>query len=382
MRIGIDASLASLRGTGTGRYAAHLLSRLIELDRGNEYVLYLRRRDVGDNPLLDVHAPHVRVRMTDAPSTLARLHVNLPIRLRRDRVELYHSLGFFLPALWFGKAIVTIHDIHPVLFPRHWNHPGNRISYLALRAHIPFAVRRAARILVPSEYTRGTIIRRFGIPPERITVTPYAADPFFFAPAARAETETMQRRFGSGDFFLHVGALSPLKNVSGLVEAFARFRQRPGRAPVRLILIGAPTGDFVERSLRPQIRRLGLTDAVMLASHVDEPTLRALYRRAIALVFPSFAEGFGFPALEAMASETAVVISRIGALCEVAGEAALGVDPHDPGALAGAMERLVTEPELRRTLIARGRVRAASFSWERTARQTLEAYEQVAAGGA
>ena len=205
MRIGIDASLASMLGTGTGRYAAHLVSRLIELDQENEYVLYVRRRDVGANSLLDVRAPHVRVRMTDAPFTLARLHVNLPFWLARDQIDLYHSLGFFLPGLWFGRAIVTIQDIHPVLFPRHWNRPGTRSSYLALRAHIPLALRRAARIVVPSEYTRRTITHRFGIPPARIAVTPLAADPFFFVPPAREELEVMERRFGSGAFFLYVG---------------------------------------------------------------------------------------------------------------------------------------------------------------------------------
>ena len=233
-----------MRGTGTGRYAAHLLSRLIELDRHNEYVLYFRQRDVGENPLLHVSAPHVRVRVTDTPSTLARLHFNLPVWLRRDRVELYHSLGFFLPGFWFGKAIVTIHDIHPVLFPKYWNKPGTRISHFALRAHIPLALKRAARILTLSEYTRSTICQRFGIPASRIVVTPAAADPFFFASPPAEEIETMRRRFGSGEFFLYVGSLSPLKNVMGLVEAFARLRQHTTGRPIRLVLVGKPAGAY------------------------------------------------------------------------------------------------------------------------------------------
>ena len=377
MRIGIDASLASTHGTGTGRYAARLVSRLIELDQENEYVLYVRRRDVGANPLLDVRAPHVRVRMTDAPSTLARLHVNLPFWLARDRIDLYHSLGFFLPGLWFGRAIVTIQDIHPVLFPRQWNRPGTRISYLALRAHIPLALRRAARIVVPSEYTRQTITHRFGISPARIAVTPLAADPFFFVPPAREELEVMERRFGSGAFFLYVGALSPLKNLRQLVEAFARFRRRVPGEPVRLFLIGMPAGHHWEDSLVPLIRHLDLAGAIVRASYVEEPMLRALYGRAIGVVLPSLAEGFGLPVLEAMACGTPVVISGAAALCEVAGEAALRVDPGDPDELSLAMERLVVEQELRSTLISRGRTRTASFSWERTARETLAVYEQA-----
>ena len=377
MRIGIDASLASMLGTGTGRYATRLVSRLIELDQDNEYVLYVRRRDVGTNPLLDVRAPHVRVRMTDAPSTLARLHVNLPWWLARDGIELYHSLGFFLPGLWFGRAIVMIQDIHPVLFPRQWNRPGTRISYLALRAHIPFALRRAARIVVPSEYTRRTITDRFGISPARIAVTPLAADPFFFAPPTPEEREAMARRFGSGPFFLYVGALAPLKNLQQLVEAFARVRRRTAGAATRLLLIGQPAGGHWDDALAPLIRRLDLGGAIVRASYVEEPTLRALYGRAVGVILPSLAEGFGLPVLEAMACGTPVVISRTAALCEVAADAALRVDLGDPDALALAMERLVVEPELRSTLISRGRTRAASFSWERTARQTLAAYEQA-----
>jgi glycosyltransferase involved in cell wall biosynthesis len=377
MRIGIDASLSSLRGTGTGRYAAQLIPRLIDLDRHNEYVLYFRRRDVPDNPLLHVRAPNVRVRVTDAPTTLARLHVNLSAWLRWDRVDLYHSLGFFLPALWFGKAVVTIHDIHPVMFPEYWNRPGTRRSYLALRAHIPISLRRAARILTPTEYTRRTICQRFGIPAERIVVTPEAADPCFFAPSSDAEIQAVERRFGAGEFFLYVGALSPLKNLEGLVDAFARLRRRPSGRPLRLVLVGAPAGRYHDLALRPLIERLGVADAITHARYVDDTTLRALYRRAVALILPSFVEGFGLPVLEAMASGTAVVISRTPALCEVADEAALSVDPREPDALAAAMERLLTEPELRRSLIAAGRTRASSFSWDRTARRTLEVYAGV-----
>jgi len=376
VRIGIDASLASLRGTGTGRYAMQLLSRLIELDRTNEYVLYFNRRDVRDNPLLHARAPHVRVRVTEAPLTLARLHFNLSAWLVQDRVELFHSLGFFLPGLWFGKAVVTIHDLHPVLFPQYWNRPGTRISYLALRAHIPLSLKRAARILVPSEYTRQTICQRFGVPPDRIVVTHEAADPVFFAPPVRAEVEAMERRFGAGDFFLYVGSLSPVKNLTGLVEAFARLRRRAPR-PIRLVMAGRPTGRYWEGTLRPLIQRLDLADAIEVEGHCDDSMLRPLYGRAVALILPSFAEGFGLPVLEAMASGTAVVISRAAALCEVAGEAALRVDAHDPEDLARAMERVLTEPELRRSLVASGRTRASSFSWERTARQTIEAYTQA-----
>ncbi len=377
MRIGLDASLAASRGSGSGSYAAHLVRHLVALDTENEYRLYFRRRDAGENPLFPLQAPHLRGRVTDAPLALWRLHLNLAARLLQDRVDLYHSLGFFLPWLWRGRAVVTIHDLHPVLFPQHWWWPGTRTSYLALRVHIPVSVRRASRILAPSEYTKQTICRRFGVSPEKIVVTPYGVDPFFFAPPAEGELRAVEQRFGPEGFFLFVGVLSPLKNLTGLVEAFARLRGRLKRPCLPLLVVGKPAGRYWERALLPVIRRLNLSEAIVLTGYLDDAMLRALYRRAVALILPSFAEGFGLPVLEAMACGTPVVASRASALPEVAGDAALYVDPHDPEELSLAMERLATDDALCQELSSRGPSRASSFTWERTARQTLDAYRRA-----
>jgi glycosyltransferase involved in cell wall biosynthesis len=372
MRIGMDVSVAALRGSGTARYAHHLVRRLVDGDRENEYVLYFRGADAATNPLVGLRAPHVDRRIIDVRSTLVRLHLRLPSVLRRDRIDLYHSLGFFLPWLWRGKAIVTIHDIHPVLFPQHWKWPGTRRSYFALRAHIPLSLRRARVVLAQSAYTKETICRIFGVPAAKIVVTPLGVDPFFFAPPTGAELDAAAQRVGPGAFFLYVGALSPMKNLTGLVDAFARVRRQ--RADLRLLIVGRPAGAYWERSVAPLIGRLGLEGSVVLATDVDDSMLRALYRRATALVLPSFAEGFGLPILEAMACGTAVVASATSALPEVAGEGALFVDPHDPETLADALERLLAEPDLREALAAKGPARASSFTWDRTAHLTLDAY--------
>ena len=149
MKIGIDASLAARRGSGTGRYAALLVERLLALDPENDYVLYFRSSDREDNPLFPIRGPRITTRITDAPLTLMRIHMNLPVRLARDGVELYHSLGFFLPWLWRGRMVVSIHDIHPVIQRELWGWPGTRAADLVLRAHIPIALRQARRILTP-----------------------------------------------------------------------------------------------------------------------------------------------------------------------------------------------------------------------------------------
>ena len=377
MRIALDASLAARRGTGTGRYAALLVERLVALDRDDDYVLYFRRTDGADNPLRALEGPRVTKRTTDAPLTLLRLHVNLPIRLASDGVDLYHSLGFFLPWLWRGRTVVTIHDIHPVIQREHWGWPGQRADNLVLRAHIPLALRQARRILTPSEYVKRTVCEHYRVAPDRIVVTPHGTDPFFLEAPTAEELEASERRVAAGRFLLYVGALAPHKNVAGLLRAFARLRARPEAEDVRLVAVGESTGRYRERALAPLIQELGLGGAVALTGYVGDEILRALYHRAAALVLPSFGEGFGLPVLEAMACGTPVVTSRVSALPEVAADAALYVDPRDPDDIASAMGRLLGDEALRQDLAAKGRARAATFSWERTVAQVLRAYREA-----
>ena len=374
MKIGIDASLASRLGSGTGRYAALLVPRLLALDQENEYVLYFRERDRTENPLFRIQNPRVRSRVIDAPFTLLRLHLLLAAWLKRDRVDLYHSLGFFLPWLWRGKSVVTIHDIHPILFADYWRTPGTRTMYFALRAHLPLSLRQASRIFTPSSYVKQSIRERFHVPPERILVTPHGADPFFLEPPTPKELAAVESRFGSAPFFLYVGALAPHKNLTGIARAFARFRRHTGADSTRLIIAGNPFGRYRESELVPLIRQLGLTQRVVLAGFVDDLLLRALYRRALALLLPSFAEGFGLPLLEAMACGTPILTSTTTAMPEIAGDAAIYVNPYDHEDIAAAMERLFSNQPLRQQLAATGSARALSFSWDRTARQILSAY--------
>ena len=166
-------------------------------------------------------------------------------------MDLYHSLGFFLPWLWRGKSVVTIHDIHPVLLARHWSAPGNRISYLMLRAHIPLALARASAIITPSAYVKETIAERFRVPLERIVVTPYAVDPFFQAPPAADELRAVEQRLGTQPFFLYAGALAPHKNLAGLVRAFARLRDAGGGGGIRLVVVGQAVGRYRDLELLP-----------------------------------------------------------------------------------------------------------------------------------
>jgi alpha-1,3-rhamnosyl/mannosyltransferase len=375
MRIGIDASVAGARGTGTARYATRLVGNLVARDRDNAYILYFRRGDVGTNPLWGLTAANITRRLTDAPLGLLRVHANMPVHLRRDGIEMYHSLGFFLPWGWRGPSVVMIHDIHPILQRTRWNRPGNRVSYLALRLHIPLALRQARWILAPSVYVRDTIARRFPRVAAKIVVTPHGSDPFFTRPLADAEELARARRHTGADrYFLYVGVLCPHKNVAGLIRAFARLKRRRPADPVRLVLAGLREHRHWESELAPLIRVLGLSEAVVSTGYVDDSILRGLYRGAVALALPSFAEGFGLPLLEAMGCGTPVITSSVSALPEVAGDAALYADPSREDDIAGAMERLLDDGALRRTLVSRGHTQLATFDWVSTVDRVLACY--------
>ncbi len=374
MRIGLDASLAGEAGSGTGRYARLLVRHLLALDAESEYRLYFRSQDEGQNPLRALDGPRVASRVVDAPHPLWRVHVSLARALRRDRVDVYHALAFFVPWLWRGPAVVTVHDIHPVLLRRHWWWRGSRRAYLVMRLHIPLALRRARVVLTHSAYVRDTIRARYRLPAERIVVTPPGADPFFLAPPTPEELAAAAARFGDEPFFLSVGVLAPQKNPAGLLRALALLGRAGERPPPRLVLVGRSVGDYARRHLVPLVDALGLADRVTLAGYVEDGVLRALYHRATALVMPSFGEGFGLPVLEAMAAGAPVIAATGSSLPEVAGEAALYVDPRAPADIAEAMDALWHDGARRADLAARGRARALTFTWERAVARIVECY--------
>jgi glycosyltransferase involved in cell wall biosynthesis len=210
-------------------------------------------------------------------------------------------------------------------------------------------VQKSGHVLTVSEAVRSQITSTFGHG-EKITVTPNGVEPVFTTAGPRAE----------GRYFLFVGNDKPHKNVDRLVQAFERF------ADVQLVLAGGTFDRFRDRR------------GVVLAGFVGDERLAALYRGAIALVLPSLEEGFGLPALEAMACGTAVITSTAPALIEVTADAALHIDPRSTGAIADAMTRMLHDEALRATMMARGIARASNFTWRRCAEMTREIYRRIA----
>ena len=293
----------------------------------------------------------------------------VPRHLRLDAVDVYHA-PYLIPVIAPCPTVVTIHDIGFRVLPEYYSqHKAHlRCALVGLSAH------RAGAIITDSESSRADIARVLRVGPGRIHVIPLAASEAFTpGDRDRARRWVVESLGVDPPFVLAVGYASARKNVARLIEAVeAVVRRRPG--PLSLVIAGTP-GDEPEGALRSRFPSLG--ERLVFTGGITEAALVDLYRAADVFAFPSLYEGFGLPVLEAMACGTPVVAANSSSLPEVAGDAALLVDPGDVGALAEALERVLFGASLASDLVGRGLARAAQFSWERTAELTHEVYRSV-----
>jgi glycosyltransferase involved in cell wall biosynthesis len=304
----------------------------------------------------------------------------LPRMAARAGVDLLHSLASTAPAWGRFRRVVTVHDL---IYARHPEaHAG--VRDLGMRVLVPLAVRRADRVIAISQSTRADLMELLGTPAGKIDVVPqglgalsHVGNPGRAAGSGgdgALDEHATRRRFDLGErpVLPAFSAKRPHKNLSGLIGALARIP--PERRPV-LVLAGYPT--WHEAELRARAESLGVTGDVRFAGWLSEEEVEGLWALAGAFVYPSLYEGFGLPVLEAMARGVPVACSNTSSLPEVAGGAALLFDPDDEGAIAEAIERLLTDGDLRGRLRREGLARAREFTWERTARLTLESYARA-----
>jgi glycosyltransferase involved in cell wall biosynthesis len=377
MRLAIDLSPVVHRKAGLGRYARLLTEHLVTQDRTNTYIAFTHGAFADDalSPVLRA-LPRANVPLDVRPWRmlvwLAHV-VHVPLDRALPRVDVFHATEHLLPPLKNARTVFTLHDLIFQFFPE-YHLPLNRWF---LQNAMPHFLRRADAIIAVSECTKRDAIRLYNIPPEKITVIYEAADPALHSETDANRIAQVRARYAHNQpFLLFVGVIEPRKNVIALVDALRVLRARG--YPQRLLIAGRkgwlyqPTFDHVERA--------GMEDAVTFLDFVPDDDLRALFAACDAFVFPSLYEGFGLPPLEAMAAGAPVVCANTASLPEVVGDAALLVNPRDVGELANAIERVITDRALRDELRARGLARAARFSWERAARETLAVYAQVARG--
>jgi len=299
-----------------------------------------------------------------------RIPVTFPLALARARIDVVH-VEYVAPPLCPARVVVSVHDIAYERYPQFFT-PGEVARFRAL---VPPTIRKAAAVLTLSEYSKRDIVRRYNVPPDKITVTHLAADPMFRPIHDEGRLADVRERYGTGgEFILSVGNLQPRKNIKTLIEAYVRLR-RADATRHRLVLVGKKA--WLHDDIFAAARASGYADELVFTGYVPDADLVALYNAADLFVYPSIFEGFGLPPLEAMACGTPVVTSNTSALPETVGDAALTVDPLDVEALAEAIALILTDRTLHAHLSQRGPQRATIFSWEDTAHKTRDVYHDV-----
>src|SRR5882672_1103697 len=368
MRVAID--VRKLHDFGIGTYIRNLLRHLARIDHENEYVLLC---DAPDIRVAEQLGPNFRTLFEPSPNYSLREQFRVPWVLMREKPDVFHAPHYVLPVAVRCRSVVTIHDCIHLMFPQYL---PNRAAYAYARAVMWAAARRSDRILTVSEASKRDILRFFNVPPDKISVVYNAIDERFGIEPAPEEIARVRERFQLDQrFVLYAGTIKPHKNLVRLIEAFARLRTGEFEE-LKLLIIG----DEISRlpALRRAVHSNKLHKHVRFLGFLPDETLAALYRLAALFVFPSLYEGFGLPPLEAMASGTPVVTSNVSSLPEVAGDAAVLVDPYDVDSIVEGVRRVLSDPVLAANMRKKGLIRARDFSWERSVARTHDIYQLVA----
>src|SRR5688572_9053767 len=369
MRVAIDAR--KLHDFGIGTYIRNLLRHLARIDRDSEYVLLCQEPDIGVAAQL---GPNFRAVLEPSPNYSFREQIHVPWVLHRERPDVFHAPHYVLPPLTRCPAVVTIHDCIHLMFPQYL---PSRAAYVYARASMWSAARQAHRILTVSEASKRDIIHFFSVPPEKVVVVYNAIEERFAAtPSAEAIERVRERYQLSHRFVLYVGNIKPHKNLVRLIEAFAELRTR-GVDELKLLIIGDEISKLP--ALRRAVHSHKLHKHVRFLGYLEDETLSVLYRLASVFVFPSLYEGFGLPPIEAMASGTPVVTSNVSSMPEVAGDAAVLVDPYNVESIVEGIARVLGDPALAAELRRKGIARARDFSWARSVARTREVYQEICA---
>ncbi len=354
MKIAIDTQTTLGQKSGFGFYVKNLVEALAKVDHQNEYFL------IRPNTEKDF----------STPQRLLWDQVIFPNRARQKKVDLLHQPCFSAPLLYPGRVIVTCHDLISIFFPA--NLPlASRLFYSQWE---PFSYRKASKIIAISEHTKKDLMAFLKIPEEKISVIQLAASRDFRPVKSKKTLKKIQKKYRTGpNYILDVGTLEPRKNLSFLVRAYA-LAVREG-ADVNLVITGKKGWYF--EGLFKLVAELNLKNKIIFTGYVEEKNLPALYSGAKAFVFPSLYEGFGLPPLEAMACGAPVISSSTSSMPEVIGQAGILISPKDERVWAQNILKILRDKGLARTLSQMGLRQAKKFSWEETARKTIEVYKEV-----
>jgi alpha-1,3-rhamnosyl/mannosyltransferase len=357
MRIGLD--VRKINDTGIGRYIASLVENLLRVDGKNEYVMFFDPADAGK-----FDYPKDRVTKIIEPSGKYSIgeHFSLPSKANRLALDIFHAPHFVLPFFMKVPSVVTVHDVIHLLDPA-FGFPAREYARFMIRS----AVGRARGVITVSDYTKRNLVGLFHTPTDKIRVIPNGGGDGFAKVPDDAIGKTAVKFGVKPGYYLFVGSDRPHKNLKAVAQTLRLMGNDS------LFVVAGRVGDDGKKlfaGIEERVRFIGQT--------MEKSEMTALYSGASALLFPSFHEGFGLPPLEAMACGTPVVASNVSCMPEILGDSAVMADPCDYRSMASALTRLKNDPSYRAHYIAKGHERVRVYSWDRTARMTLEVYEACA----
>jgi glycosyltransferase involved in cell wall biosynthesis len=367
MKIGIDGHTLGSQSSGNENYCLKLLRDLAEVKpNGDRYVVYFTHLSgLPKIPVVD----QFKVKRIFPANPLIRVPFSFPFECRRDKLDVFHA-QYIISPFCHCRTVATIHDIlfesHPEFYTRAEN--------FYFRALIPGSARRADHVITVSQFSKNDIVSRYGVNPDKVTVVEQDPRDEFRLMDADECREDILRKYGiAPPFILYVGRVNARKNLVRLVEAFSSLHRKGIRH--QLVIVGKQ--DWMAEQVVQKAKELSLEHAVKFTGYVDWDDVPVFYNAAALLAFPSICEGFGLPVMEAMACGLPVVTSYGSSLEEVAGGAAVLVDPCSIQSIADGMEKVLTDRQAALSLREKGLKRVADFRSARKPQQTVSIYHQV-----
>lgn len=370
MLIGIDANEANLtqNRVGVNQYAFYLLHALKSLASPHRFVIYLKNRPLPDLP---AESPAWSYRVIPFPKFWTQTRLPFDLYTHFPRPDVFFSATHYAPRFCPVPTVIAIMDLGFLKSPDHFT----RKDYNQLARWTAYSIKKASRLIAISDYTKSDIVSLFGVDPGKITVTPLSFDKELFRPLAdNPEAPSILTKYKiHPPYFFFLSSLKPSKNVEGLITAFYEFSQT--RDNFQLVISGKKAWRF--ETIFTLVEKLGIKDKIIFTGFTPEGDVPYLMSQASAFVLPSFYEGFGIPALEAMACGIPVIVANVTSLPEVTGNAGIYVDPHKPETITRGLEVAVAH---KKKYSALSLAQVKHFSWDKTARLTLDVLESLKSG--
>jgi len=369
-KIGIDARMYGYAQTGIGNYIRHLLKYIFELDKENNYVIFLLPEEYDNFEL-----PNERIRKIKVSAKWYgwKEQFLFPIELYKESLDLMHFTHFNSPVLYFKKSIVTIHDVTPYFFPGH--KMKSVIRKIGFRTVFFSSVKKASKVIAVSKNTKIDIVKHFKIKKNKINVIYEGADSQFKIINNNQKITEIKKKYNiTKPFIFYTGVWRNHKNLVGLVKAFGILKNKY-KLNYQLVLGGKEDPYYPE--VRKTWEKLGIEKEIIRTGFIKQEELPLFYNAAEIFVIPSFYEGFGLIGLEAMACGTPVVSSNKTSLPEVLGDAAIYFNPNNPKEMAEKMKLVLTDKKLYNELREKGFKQIRKYSWKKMGEETIGIYEKI-----